>query len=270
MYQVLRSGPIVQASLNISCDNMVTEITTAENTLQRLGRLDRFGVNDHDVNKLTLAIPDSLAAGKGTGAVARFLARNNNFASTKAWYEFLLNESNTISKPFVLTDIYELYQKFYQPDSAYTKALTSDLTASLMKSVTTIHSKVTEPMVFSIKKQQGRAKIAKSSLRGDSRFVQMAVCCVNQPGQPVILNQYAYDIGVNESEVIDNLTESLDKIRNDGLLDYLAQKHGRMDEASIIKGIPANKMTIRKTCWKAMQETLNTLFILAIHLMNFP
>ncbi|MGI2027469.1 CRISPR-associated endonuclease Cas3'' [Endozoicomonas acroporae] len=245
MYQVLRSGPIVQASLNISCDNMVSEITTAENTLQRLGRLDRFGVNANSANKLTLVIPDSFAVGKGTGAVARFLARNNNFASTKAWYEFLLDNSDSGSKVFVLAEIYELYLQFYQSDSAR-NALMSDLLASMKKSVKTISSKVSEPLVFIRKKQKGRPKIARTSLRGDSRFVQMALCSVTHPGQPVILNQYAYDVSVNENVAIDNLTESLDKIRNDGLLDYLAQKHGRVDETSIIKGIPANKMSARK------------------------
>ena len=38
----------------------------------------------------------------------------------------------------------------------------------------------------------------------------------------------------------------LDTIRNYGLVDYMAQKHARIDKTSIIEGIPANKMTIRK------------------------
>ena len=244
-YTILRSGPIVQASLNISCDYMVSEMTTAENILQRLGRLDRFGKNTHGVNLLTIAITENVITGKQVDSSARFLNSLNSLQSTKAWYELLINTLD--DKPFQLSQLYKLYEEFYQSNQGQT-AVSSDLLKTLKTSVTILTAKVNEPLVIPSKKPQteGRAKISKTSLRGDNRFVQMAVCDVNNPTHPVVLNQYAYNFAVRDTEQFDNLTESLDTIRNYGLVDYMAQKHARIDKTSIIEGIPANKMTIRK------------------------
>ncbi|MCB0156433.1 MAG: CRISPR-associated endonuclease Cas3'', partial [Anaerolineae bacterium] len=115
-YTVLRAGPIVQASLNITSDYMVSELTIAENFLQRLGRLDRFGANSIP-NIYSVAVPELIHQGKGTGAAARFLNRQYSFAATKAWYRFLQTEeieNQTIKLPA----LYLLYRKFHETELA--------------------------------------------------------------------------------------------------------------------------------------------------------
>ncbi|MFT6990964.1 MAG: CRISPR-associated endonuclease/helicase Cas3 [Paraglaciecola sp.] len=251
-YELLRSGPIVQASLNISCDYMISEISHAENCLQRLGRLDRFGINKTGVNKYTIVIPETLHNGKGTGALAHFLSSTNNLASTKAWYELLRESTDDGNKVLGLADIYSIYKSFYQSPTSL-NFIASDLLASLKKSATVIATKVSEPqtIVKPKKDTKQRAKISKNSLRGDSRFVQMAVCDVSTPQGPIVKDEYAYQIPTAELSPVDNISDSLERIKNLGLLDYAAQKHGRIDETSIIKGIPANKMTTRKLLLEA-------------------
>ncbi|MCC8997627.1 MAG: CRISPR-associated helicase Cas3' [Nitrosomonas sp.] len=228
-YNVLRAGPIVQASLNITSDYMVSELTTAENFLQRLGRLDRFGVNSA-TNIYCVAVPELIQQGKGTGAAARFLNRQYSFSATKAWYRFLQSEeieNQTIQLP----KLYSLYRKFHETALAK-QAMESDLLACFKQGVQLIQNKVVDPITIPPKKatEKGRGKISKYSLRGENRFVQMAVCEVSQWPKIEFLNEYAYQPPVNEREQFDNLTASLDEIQGYGdsdrnLLAYMKSKH---------------------------------------------
>jgi len=227
-FSILRSGPIVQASLNITCDHMVTELTNPEDCLQRLGRQDRFGVNKI-VNIYCIAVPETIHQGKGTGAAARFLSRMNTFGATKAWYQFLQSELD--DQAFKLPHLYKLYEKFHQSDNGR-KFIESDLTAALKKSVNLINQKVIDPITIVSKRVQvkGRANISKSSLRGENRFIQIAVCDVNEYNQPKITEEYAYQMPINEQDPFDNLTASKDEIEGYGdsdknLLAYMKNKH---------------------------------------------
>ena len=231
-YDVLRSGPIVQASLNVSCENMVSEVTNPENCLQRLGRLDRFGKNLVSENTYKIAVPTTLYAGKGTGAVARFLSSTNSFSSTKAWLEFLIEATDNGESLLKLSDIYKIYRDFYDDKSTVRKHIESDLINAMKKSVGVIGSKILEPQVFVKKKKDKglRAKISKNSLRGDSRFVQMATCNVDNINDPVFIESYAYDFPTSENIEIDNLTASCESIvgygdSSNNLLIHMMKKH---------------------------------------------
>ncbi|OAI21878.1 CRISPR-associated endonuclease Cas3'' [Methylomonas koyamae] len=226
-YDVLRSGPIVQASLNITCNEMISDICTAEDCLQRLGRLDRFGENA-SINRYLIAIPNSF---KGTNGVGKFLSSMNSFASTRAWRDFLEAKLKH-EKPLRLPQIYAFYREFHNNEAAK-KEIENDLLKAMQKSVGLIDDKVTDPIrLFHNKKEAAnkRGKISKNSLRGDNRFVQLAVCTVSGLDQYQFENRYAYQIPISENEPIDNITEKKAIIERDGkgqesLLVHMAKKH---------------------------------------------
>ena len=240
-YEVLRAGPIVQASLNISCNHMVSEMSTPENILQRLGRLDRFG-NNFEINILQVAITDDIMRGKQTGSSAKFLASLNGLQSATAWYNYL---ADTLSdKKFQLPELYQLYKKFYE--SNHRKSILQDLESAIKKSITLLNKKVTEPVkIIKNKSDDKKPRISKNSLRGDNRFVQMAKLDVNDYTNPQFINEYAYQFPVSEQEEFDNLTESVSLVKDLGLLNFIAQKHGNIDPTHPVKGVPEKKQTIR-------------------------
>ncbi len=235
-YDVLRSGPIVQASLNISCDRMVTELTSAENWLQRLGRLDRFGVNEA-VNQYITMIPESSISGKQTNNTAKFLNDLCVWQSTVAWLDFL-RESIADKESLTINEIYTIYQYFYQDEQCRSK-VTQDLELALRKSVKLIRAKIIDPISVppKSKKKSGVIKISKNSLRGDNRFVQMAVCYISDNLQASFVDEYAYDENTDHSKETIGLTESVERIRgfedsDKNLLAVMKKKHHNIKESA--------------------------------------
>ncbi|MCK5354132.1 MAG: CRISPR-associated endonuclease Cas3'', partial [Methyloprofundus sp.] len=227
-YSVLRAGPIVQASLNITCDRMITEFTNAENWLQRMGRLDRFSENTQE-NLYITAVPETLANRKQSGACASFLnSKQFCLQGAKAWYEFL--QDKIADKPILsIAEVYQIYQDFYD-DEKSRKAMNQDLLAALKKSVEVINANVMDPVAFLKKNKSAtdKVKIKKNSLRGDNRFVQMAVWNIGH-GETEFPDDYAYD----ESDDQGHLTLAVDVICGYGvsqknLLAFMAGKHHRI------------------------------------------
>jgi CRISPR-associated endonuclease/helicase Cas3 len=241
-YQVLRSGPIVQASLNITCQKMYTDLTSPENWLQRLGRLDRFDEND-EPNIYTTVMPDSAKKGKQSSRQAKFLASLCVWNSTVAWLNYLqdfLSENNLDT--VTLNELYGVYKKFYEDDTCREK-VAEDIEKTLKQSVSLINAKVIDPISVPPKSKRpkdGAAKISKSSLRGNNRFVQMAVCSVDNELNPTFTNEYAYDESTDHNTVTIGLTESVERLRGYGdgakdLLVFMQSKHHNIKKSDGVK-----------------------------------
>ncbi|MDQ6961994.1 MAG: CRISPR-associated endonuclease Cas3'' [Mariprofundaceae bacterium] len=223
-FVVLRAGPIIQASLNITCKKMVTEMTNAENWLQRMGRLDRFGKSD--VSSLYLsAVSQHVRDGKCLGN-AKFLNGLHCLQSSKAWLIFL-EKNLPENKTLTIDAIYQLYQDFYK-DKHCLDAIEQDLLAALKVSVQLIGEKIIDPISFPSKKKpkNTKVKIKNNSLRGNSRFVQMAVMNIGN-GLEVFPNDYACD---RESFTlsVELITGYGESERN--LLAFMAKKHHNIKE----------------------------------------
>jgi CRISPR-associated endonuclease/helicase Cas3 len=228
-YDILRSGPVVQAALNITCDKMISEMTHAENFLQRLGRLDRFGQNTN-VNQYVIAITVDVKNGKSKGGGSSFLYYLRSLQSTKAWFDFLQNELPT-DKSVNINQIYDLYDRFYKEGNCR-QLVEQDLVAALKDSVVRIDQKLLDPVTLpSYKKEPNKIKIKKHSLRGDNRFVQMAICNIEGRHDYNFLNNYAY----SEDESEESISMSVETICGHGssdqnLLAFMKKKHHNIKE----------------------------------------
>ena len=187
-------------------------------------------------------IPNS--NGKIKGNCARFLNGIDSYRSAYAWYEYLQN--NLPQKPILINDIYQLYYDFYLSNQGQS-AVTQDLIAALKKSAQVISAKIHDPIRF-IKKQKAsdKKKLKKSSLRGDSRFVQMVVMNIESETKYTITNEYAINWQESDNDFSNCYTESLNIIRETGIIDYVAKKHHQIDESSPSKGITAKNIGLRK------------------------
>ncbi|MBE8167629.1 MAG: CRISPR-associated endonuclease Cas3'' [Shewanella sp.] len=179
-YTGLRSSPMLQSSLNITCKSMMTDATSPENLLQRIGRLGRFAENA--TNSLKILIDN------GSN---RFLKSMNIYHSTHAFIDFL-SCNNAINTAITLTELYELYHRFYQSSDSL-EQVRLDLTRLLEQSVNLINSHKFDPMWFPAAKKDGskEGRLKTNSLRANSRYVQLAVCTVADDFTPTFLNQYA-------------------------------------------------------------------------------
>jgi len=232
-YDSLRSGPSISASLNITCEKMLSEFSSAENIMQRIGRLGRFGENE--LNVMTIATPESIEKGRKNGPCARFLNHLHLFDSSMAWHRFA--KEKIYNKEMKLKDIHALYIEFYQSEENR-KSVEEDILKSLKEGAKNLNKNLMDPICIpknsKIKGEDVKLKIKKNSLRGDNRFVQMSICLVKDrfnKDTVHFLNEYVYKEGIDKTA----LTLSQMKILGFGkstknLLSFMMKKHHNIEE----------------------------------------
>ncbi len=210
-FDIIRSGPVIQAALNISAQAMISEMDIAENILQRLGRLNRFA--EYKTANLRIAITESIKNGKQVGKAAKFLGRNHQLQSSKVWFEFL-NDKLTDKANIFISELYEWYQEFYKSDACL-KMIKQDFIGLLGDGVKSINENIFEPKRIKLSRDSA-IKLKKHSLRGNSRFVQMAMYAVSEEK---VLDEYLKEpitLGINE---ITNYGD------DENALEFMGKKH---------------------------------------------
>ncbi len=112
------------------------------------------------------------------------------------------------------------------------KLIENDFMRALKKSTNRIAEKILDPMSVPSRKKTKNdiIKIKKQSLRGDNRFVQMAICRIEVDGRTTLLEEYAYPEDTDHTKVDVGLSASIEQIKGYGdsdkdLIAYMKNKH---------------------------------------------
>lgn len=241
---VLFSGPIVQASLNITTTEMHTEICTAENWFQRLGRLNRFA--DFDSSSYTTHC-DRDKCGEPAVIQRQVLEKQNAAARTTAWLNFLAGLER--ARRWTLAELYAEYDRFHELDStavAYASDFQKILKASAAAFARCSFDPVQLPASILERSKKAPLRVSKNSLRGSSCFVLPWVWDLSAAEAS---QKWLYD---DDSPDGDTMSEDVEQVRAlgadidgesgttliDELLRFMRKKIREPGEQALREGLP--------------------------------
>lgn len=168
--KILRAGPIIQASLNISTHLMLSEITCAENWCQRLGRVNRFATDNVIGQFITVSEKNLSKEEMEKNGFLNTLNHLNMKEQTIVWNNFLKEKLKDKNIQY-LKEIYDLYDEFHLLES--TKEAYNIDFKKLIKESEELFNKNNsfEPYQIKIKKDKTKNKLSKRSMRGNNLYI---------------------------------------------------------------------------------------------------
>ncbi|MCQ2210077.1 MAG: CRISPR-associated endonuclease Cas3'' [Paludibacteraceae bacterium] len=107
------ASPLIQASMNISCERLVESVSNPWNTIQRIGRCNRYG-------KLNDAYIEHYISEEGSpeSLLHPFVKINDTMKNIiRNWRNYLNTSVGTTGKNLVLSNYYEMFMLFYRTNS---------------------------------------------------------------------------------------------------------------------------------------------------------
>lgn len=224
-YKVLRSGPIIQSSLNISCEEMHTEITCPENWVQRLGRLNRFGEKEKSL--YVTHAPENPFENK----IKYVLGYNSKLCTASSWTNWLALALQSKGDSVVKLDwVYEQYHNFYKniKESVY-----KEMMGFLNQSSAYLAGKKLDPKEFKSAGSSNEGRLKKESLRGENLYVKMAEIEINEDKEAVTTKSV-----FSPSDENDLFTISLDEIERfseDSLILNMFNNHEKIAKSNKVE-----------------------------------
>jgi CRISPR-associated endonuclease/helicase Cas3 len=184
-YDALRAGPIVQASLNISQDNLFTDICSPENLLQRFGRCNRFG--NPIIGNFTILKPTS----KKNNSIMAYLSKVE--FSTNISFAFLsLIEKKLSGKEYTRQELADLYYEFHDTNQELYAEDFFKVESEAFSILTTTNG--FEPVKFLNKKtKEFKDYVLSGGFRGSSIYI-LPLKAEYKDNKVCPINDYLWDI----------------------------------------------------------------------------
>ncbi|MDI6977116.1 CRISPR-associated helicase Cas3' [Serratia sp. Se-RSBMAAmG] len=215
---VLRVGPILQASVDLSTHHMHTEISNIDNIYQRLGRVVRWNESDDGKGEYSIYLPKDF---KAAGSIKSGLEYMSSFNAAEKFSAFIKSKIKQEER-YTLNELYDFYDEFFKSNKKEISDAYQDDFNDITKKSNEIFSQKFEPtkvIMRKNKKDKTTNTMSSKSLRGKSMFCFVLDYVINSDLTYNIVSPENIDnniISMNRNDFFgnDNLNRYLEESRD--------------------------------------------------------